>query len=200
MARINAAERTIAATLIVAGPRQAGKTALLRTLTRRVPPARLRAGTGQDAALDPLLDWVSLHLGRIGGWDVAVDLYAVSGSPRFEHTRRLLLAEADGLLMVADAQAVRLDDNLATLRGLREELLDREGAPRDVPMVFCWSKADLPEELRVAPAALTAALNARGAPAFEASLLRGDGILEALHALVTLVLRRLGPGRVAGGV
>jgi signal recognition particle receptor subunit beta len=194
MARMQPDERTIAATLVVAGTRQAGKTSLLRTVARRVPPNRLRAGTGLDAALDPLLDWVSLHLGRIGGWDVSVDLYAVSGAPRYEHTRRVLLSEADGVLFVADAQAYRLDDNLGAQRALGEEL-----GGRDLPLVFCWSKVDLPEELRLAPAALAAVLNERGAPAFDADLLRGHGVLESLHALVTLVLRRLGPGRVAAG-
>lgn len=199
MARVDHEARSIAATLVVAGTRQAGKTTLLRTLARRVPPARLRAGTGHDAALDPLLDWVSLHLGTIGGWDVSVNIYAVSGAPRFEHTRRLLLTEADGLLFVGDAQAVRTDDNAATLGALRDELVDRDGNVRDLPVVFCWSKADLPEELRLPAPALAAALNEGGAPAFEADLLRGTGILESLHALVTLVLRRLGPGRIAAG-
>jgi hypothetical protein len=53
----------------------------------------------------------------------------------------------------------------------------------------------LPEELLLTPVALAEALNPHGAPAFPAAVLRGEGVLEALHALVTLVMRRLAPAR-----
>ena len=43
------------------------------------------------------------------------------------------------------------------------------------------------------------ALNPYGAPQFPAAVLRGEGVLESLHALVTLVMRRLAPARVAEG-
>jgi hypothetical protein len=81
------------------------------------------------------------------------------------------------------------------LRALAEQLVDREGTARDVPRVFCWTKQDLPEELVLAPEALHAALNPHGAPAFAVSVLKGSGVLEALHALVTLVMRRLAAAR-----
>jgi hypothetical protein len=61
--------------------------------------------------------------------------------------------------------------------------------------VFCWTKQDLPEELLLTPTALAEALNPHGAPALSAAVLRGEGVLEALHALVTLVMRRLAPAR-----
>lgn len=196
MARIDPVARTLAATVVVTGPRQSGKTTLLRTVRRRVPAERRRQdGVEEHATLDPLLDWLPLDLGSIAGWRVSLDLYAVSGTAPFDHTRRLLLGDADGLLLVADSQASRLDDNLAAFRALGEELLDREGATRDLPQVFCWSKQDLPEELVLAPGALNATLNYRGAPAFGADLLAGDGVLESVHALVTLVIRRLAPAR-----
>ena len=66
---------------------------------------------------------------------------------------------------------------------------------RDLPRVYCYTKQDLPEELILTPAALTDALNPHGAQAFQAVVLRGEGVLEALHALVTLVMRRLAPAR-----
>jgi hypothetical protein len=184
-------------TLVVMGPRRAGKSTLLRTVRDHVPADRLRRATG-DGPLTPLdgdalLDWLPLDLGRIGGRLVAVDLYAVSGSRAYDTTRRLLLQDADGLLLVLDSQAARLDDNLAALRELQDELLDRDGDLRDIPRVFCYGKQDLPEELVLTREVLDEALNFRGAPSFAADLLGGEGVLEALHALVTLTLRRLGP-------
>ena len=195
MARIDHEQHQLTATLLVVGARGAGKTSLLRTVRERVPASRHRQGTGGKMLADPLLDWLALDLGMIGGWRVHVDLFAVAGARSYDATRRVLLADADGLLMLADSQAARLDDNATAFRSLTEQLVDREGAVRDLPRVYCWTKQDLPEELILAPTALAAALNPHGAPAFPAAVLRGEGVLEALHALVTLVMRRLAPAR-----
>lgn len=195
MARLDHDQQLLTATLLVVGARGAGKTALLRTVRDRVPVSRHRQGSAGAALTDPLLDWLALDLGTIGGWQVHVDLFAVSGSRNYDATRRLLLAEADGLLLLADSQAARLDDNAAAFRALTEQLVDREGAVRDLPRVFCWTKQDLPEELILSPDALRDALNRHGAPAFATAALKGEGVLEALHALVTLVMRRLAPAR-----
>lgn len=199
MARLDHDARALTATLLVVGPRRAGKTSLLRTVRRRVPLARRPGDAAEgDAAADPLLDWLPLDLGTIAGWSVRVDCYATSGRRSYDATRRLLMDDADGLLLVLDSQAARLDDDLATLRGLQEQLLDREGAVRDLPRVLCYTKQDLPEELVLAPAALDAALNDAGSPSFGVAALQGTNVLEALHALVTLVMRRLAARREAG--
>ena len=195
MARINRDQQQLTATLLVVGTRGAGKTSLLRTVRERVPASRHREGTGGKMLADPLLDWLALDLGNIGGWRVHVDMFAVAGARSYDATRSLLLADADGLLLLADSQAARLDDNATAFRSLTEQLVDREGAVRDLPKVYCWTKQDLPEELILAPPALGAALNPHGAPAYPAAVLRGEGVLEALHALVTLVMRRLAPAR-----
>lgn len=195
MARLVHDQRLLTATLLVVGARGAGKTSLLRTVRERVPASRHRDGSGGTALSDPLLDWLALDLGTIGGWRVHVDLFAVAGTRSYDATRRVLLADADGLLLLADSQAARLDDNATAFRSLTEQLIDREGAVRDVPRVFCWTKQDLPEELILSPAALGAALNPHGAPAFPVAVLRGEGVLEALHTVVTLVMRRLVPAR-----
>lgn len=195
MARIDRDQQQLTATLLVVGARGAGKTALLRTIRERVPPARHREGTGGRMLADPLLDWLALDLGNIGGWRVHVDMFAVAGARSYDATRRVLLADADGLLLLADSQAARLDDNATAFRNLTEQLVDREGAVRDLPRVYCWTKQDLPEELILAPDALANALNPHGSPAFATAVLRGEGVLEALHAVVTLMMRRLAPAR-----
>lgn len=192
MARLDHDTRSLSATLLVVGPRRGGKTSLLRAVRERVPASRRPGDRATSAAAaDPLLDWLPLDLGTIAGWRVRVDCYAVSGRRGYDSTRRLLFDDADGLLLVLDGQAARLDDNLAVLRTLQEQLLDRDGAVRDLPRVLCYTKGDLPEELLLAPAALDAALNDGAAPSFAINALHGDNVLEALHVLVTLMMRRL---------
>lgn len=196
MARLDHEQQLLTATLLVVGARGAGKTSLLRTVRERVPASRHREASGAALA-DPLLDWLALDLGTIGGWRVHVDLFAVSGTRNYDATRRVLLSDADGLLLLADSQAARLDDNAAAFRSLTEQLVDRDGALRDLPRVFCWTKQDLPEELILSPTAMSETLNLSGAPAYPVAVLKGGGVLEALHALVTLVMRRLAPAREA---
>jgi signal recognition particle receptor subunit beta len=195
VARIDRDRRTIALTLLVVGARGAGKTTVLRTLRQRIPTDRLRAGSSGESDPDPMLDWLTMDLGRIQGWQVQVDLYAVGPVSNRDSTRRLLFNEADGLWLLADSQANRFDDNAATFRAAREQLVDREGRQRDLPTVYTWSKQDLPGELILAPDVLRDGFAPGGAPAFEADLVRGTGVLESLHALVTLTMRRLAPAR-----
>jgi signal recognition particle receptor subunit beta len=197
MARLDPEQQVLTATLLIVGARGVGKSALLRTVRERVPASRHRDRPAAGAVPDPLLDWLALDLGNIGGWGVHVDLFAVAGTRNYDTTRRLLLADTDGLLLLADSQASRLEDNAAAFRTLAEQLVDREGAPRAVPRVFCWTKQDLPEELILSPEALNAALNPHGDPAFRTAVLKGEGVLEALHALVALMMRRLAPVRAS---
>ena len=195
MARLDHDRRNLVASVVLAGPRGAGKTSMLGSIRSQVQPAKIRSATsgtaGPTRVDDLLLDWLPLDLGKIGGWRVQLDLYSLSSTHSCDATRRLLLADADGLLMVLDSQASKLDEDLSFLRELQEELLDREGDLRDLPQVFCYSKSDLPAELLLTKSALDDALNFRAAPSLDVDLLRGVGVLESLHAMVTLVMRRL---------
>lgn len=198
MAHVQPETREITATIAVVGAARAGKRAVLRCVVERIPAER-RGGTdpddpGHDSG--PLLAWLPLELGRLGGWQVRVNLYAVPLVAHADATRRLVLADADGVLFVADAQASRLEDNVVALRALRQQLDARAERPHEPVMIHLHNKRDLPVELLLAPGALDEALNPEGAPSFECAALRGEGVLEALHACVTLVMRRLVP---AGG-
>ncbi len=197
MAHFVPERRELTATLVVFGASRAGKTAVLHCIHDRVTPERRMTPVpfGLTPGASPLLDWLSLDLGTISGWRTRVHLYAVPGQRHADNTRRLVLADADGVLFVADSQAERLAENVAALRGLRESLQSRDEDRRDPPMVFLYTKRDLPEELLLDPSALNAELNARGVPAFACDALHGVGVLEALHAAVTLVMRQLAPAR-----
>ncbi len=105
----------------------------------------------------------------------------------------MVLADADGVLFVADSQASRLEDNVFALRALREQLTAHPESGRDPVLVYLHNKRDLPPELLLDAAALDEAINPEGEPSFECDALRGHGVLEALHASVTLVMRRLVP-------
>jgi signal recognition particle receptor subunit beta len=193
MAHVDSERRELALTLLLVGPVRAGKQSVLAAIRDRVSAARRAGGT---TVAPGLLAWLPLELGQVGGWEVRLRLYALPEGGPHHATRHLLLAEADGLLLVLDGQATRLEDNLAVLRRLEEDRTDRAGARRDLATVMLYTKQDLPPELLLPRSGLEAALNRQGAPSWGGDIPHGTGVLEALHALVTLALRRHAPPKV----
>jgi mutual gliding-motility protein MglA len=199
MAHVHAESKEVTATFAVVGAARAGKSAILRCIFDRIAPERrgALAPSGDGPAAGPLMDWLPLDLGRLGGWNVHVHLYAIPMVAHADATRRVVLADADGVLFVSDSQASRLEDNVVALRSLRDQLAERPDPAHDPVTVFLHNKRDLPTELLLTATALDEALNPEGAASFECDALRGLGVLEALHAGVTLVMRRLVPARPA---
>ncbi|MEP6589753.1 MAG: GTPase domain-containing protein [Gemmatimonadota bacterium] len=195
MTRLNQERQELTATLVVFGAPRVGKSTILRCIHDRVTPSRLARQwpLGSPPSGIPLLDWLPLDLGRVGGWQTRVNLYGVPAERQAGATRRMVLADADGVLFVADSQAARLGENLEALRALQAQLLDRDGDVRELPLVMLYNKQDLPSEMILAPDVLGDALNFRGAPSFACDALRGVGVLEALHSVVTRMMRRLAP-------
>lgn len=200
MPRIDGERHDLTLTLAVYGAPKVGKTTILHCIQDRVTPERRGSVNpfGTDAGVTPLLDWLPLELGRIGGWQTRVNLYAIPDQRHADATRRLILGDADGVLFAADAQAGRLAENLAALRSLRDNLDDHDGHPRDVPMVLLYTKHDLPAELLLTRSALNQELNPQAAPDFVCSALRGEGVLEALHSVITIVMRQFASARGNG--
>ncbi len=195
MAHVHAETQEITATIAVVGPARSGKSTVLRCIFDRMSAERRGALTpsGSGPATGPLLDWLPLDLGLLSGWHVHVHLYAIPLVAHSDATRRVVLADADGVLFVADSQASRLEDNVMALRALRDQLAARPDASSDPVRVYLHNKRDLPAEMLLSAAALDEAINPESEPSFECDALRGRGVLEALHASVTLVMRRLVP-------
>ncbi len=199
MAHLRHDAKEITATFVVVGPARAGKSTVLRCIFDRISPERrgAQAPSGEGPSAGALMDWLPLDLGLLGGWHVHVHLYAIPLLAHGDATRRVVLADADGVLFVADSQGSRLEDNVFAVRALQEQLAERpDGAP-DPVTVYLHNKRDLPTELLLSTTALDEALNPAGAPSFAGDALRGIGVLEALHASVTMVMRRLVPRRGA---
>jgi len=92
----------------------------------------------------------------------------------------------DGIVFVADSQAVALDTNLESLSNLGVNLAELGLGFDQVPVVFQYNKRDLRNILPVEE--LTEALNARGAPYFEAAALHGIGVFETLKTISRLAV------------
>ncbi len=201
MARVDAERHELTATIVVYGAPKAGKTAILHCIQDRVTPERRGdiSPFGSDPGVATMLDWLPLELGVIAGWRTRVHLYAIPDQRHADVTRRLVLADADGVLFAADAQAVRLAENLTALRSLADNLDDADGRHRDVPTVYLYTKCDLPPELLLTTGALNRELNTHAHPSFACSALRGEGVLEGLHAVISMVMRQFAPAKPRAG-
>lgn len=174
MSRIDHGTREIACTVLYCGPPGSGKSSSLRYLGGR---ARHRQAFSTNRT-----DILSLDLGTIAGYAVRFRVYA-PGSDASGGSHRLMLRGADGVVFVADSQAVRFDDNRAGL----EALLDARDPA--IPLLIQYNKQDLPAEFLVPPAELAAALGP-GHPGVPTDALHGPGVFEAFSMLASLVLAR----------
>ena len=192
MARLDAERRDLTLTLVLYGAPKVGKTTILHCIQDRVAPEKRGplVPLGTEFGVAPLLDWLPLELGLIGGWRTSVNLYAIPDQRHADATRRLILSDADGVMFAADMQAGRLAENISALRSLRDNLDDPDGRSRVVPMVYLYTKNDLPLELLLSRDALNLELNPAAHPDFVCSALRGEGVLEALHSVISIVMRQ----------
>ena len=177
MSHVNQTTREITCTVIYGGPAGSGKTTTLRYLGGRARPHQtIRVARSAS-------DVLSLDLGTISGFSVRFQVYALTGETSPE-TRQLMLNGADGIVFVADSQAVRFDENRAALLALQQDV------ERDLPIVMQYNKQDLPRGLLLPIAELAAAL-APSRDSIPSDALHGAGVFEAFTSLSSQVLARL---------
>ncbi|HET8523509.1 MAG TPA: GTPase domain-containing protein [Thermomicrobiales bacterium] len=191
MALIDLAGREIQGKIVYYGPTLGGKTTNLHYIYRQTPPERRGDLTSiaSDGGRTIFFDLMPLDLGAVAGFSVRYRLYTVAGQEQYERTRAAVLSGADGVVFVADAQRARLEDNIASLAELAQEL-ERQGKRfADFPLIFQYNKTDLPDALPLD--LLDQHLNQRQAPRFAAVAIRGIGVAETLQHICRLTTSKL---------
>jgi signal recognition particle receptor subunit beta len=191
MSLVNYSTREITCKIVYYGPGRSGKTSNLQYIHAFVPEERkgpmVSLATETDRTL--FFDFLPLDLGTISGFRTRMQLYTVPGQVYYNATRKLVLRGADGVVFVADSQPEQYEENIESLRNLHENLLEENIELRDFPMVIQYNKRDLPGVMPIAE--LDDLLNFRGAPAFPAAAVSGDGVFDTLKAVSQLVLQSL---------
>lgn len=195
------------AKIVYYGPGLCGKTTNLQAIHQKTAPQSRGEMVSLETETDRTLffDLLPLDVGVIGGMKVRLQLYTVPGQVFYNATRKLVLKGVDGIVFVADSQAAALDTNLESLSNLGLNLTELGLGHDQVPIVFQYNKRDLRNILPVEQ--LTEALNAGGAPYFEAAALHGIGVFETLKTISRLAISsvrkklsedgRLNPGAAA---
>ena len=137
--------RQIKLKVVYYGPALGGKTTCLQYIHRVMDPQRRTKLYALNTASDRTLffDLLGLDLGRVRGYQLLVQLYTVPGQVHYNATRRAVLAGADGVVFVADAQRSQLTANRESLAGMAENLRANGLNPDEIPLVIMYNKQDL---------------------------------------------------------
>jgi signal recognition particle receptor subunit beta len=188
MAFVNHAAREIHCKVVYYGPGLGGKTTNLRYIHERMAGASrgklISLATETDRTL--FFDFLPVDLGTIRGFQARFHLYTVPGQVFYDASRKLILKGADGVVMVADSQAERMDANLESVRNLDENLHEHGLDLTTLPYVLQLNKRDLPSALPAAE--LIRALKVKNEPVIEAVARQGRGVFDTLRAVVRQVL------------
>jgi len=191
MVLFNYATRELTAKIVYYGPGLCGKTTNLEHIHRSLPANKkskmLSLATKTDRTL--FFDFLPIELGAIRGMKTKIQLYTVPGQVFYDATRKLVLKGADGVVFVADSQKAMMDSNVDSWQNFETNLKENGLDIQTIPLVIQYNKRDLPDVLPVKD--LNKKLNARKAPFYEASAIKGQGVQDTLKGITKLVLEAL---------
>jgi hypothetical protein len=191
MVAFNNELREIALKVVYYGPALSGKTTNLQSLFQKIDPkvrGRLMTlDTKDDRTL--FFDMMPVFFRTSSGVKVKLKLYTVPGQVMHESTRRIVLQGTDAVAFVADARRAETATTLAYWNNMLKNLEANGLEPSTLPIVLQMNKRDLPDvrgedELQD----LMQVLKPLVIPAVA---IRGEGVVETLHVLLTLAYRTL---------
>lgn len=189
--QLNHAQRELTVKIVYYGPGLSGKTTNLHVIHARtnsdVRGRLLTVETHDDRTL--FFDLLPVFFNTAAGFKVKVKLFTVPGQVIHNATRKIVLQNADAVAFIADSRRAAAADNNAYWRNLTENMRENGLDPATVPVVIQFNKRDLPDtktDEEIAEAAR------RGKePVLGAVAIRGEGVLETLHAVLTQAYRAM---------
>jgi mutual gliding-motility protein MglA len=191
MVAFNNETREIALKVVYYGPALSGKTTNLQALFQKIDPkvrGRLMTlDTKDDRTL--FFDMMPVFFRSASGVKVKLKLYTVPGQVMHESTRRIVLQGTDAVAFVMDGRRSEAASTLAYWQNMLKNLEANGLDPKSLPIVVQLNKRDLPDSRAenelgdLGPLAKSAVI--------PAVAIRGDGVVETLHALLTLTYRSL---------
>lgn len=191
MVQINAAARELTIKVVYFGPGLSGKTTNLHQIHARLQEEHrsrlLSVDTSDDRTL--FFDLLPVFFESSSGMRVKVKLFTVPGQVIHSATRKLVLQGADGVVFVANGQKNATPENNLYWGHLQANLRDNGIDPRELPTVIQFNKLDLPGAR--SEAELDDVRKRSQEPVFGAVAVRGEGVLETLHGVLSQTFRNL---------
>jgi len=191
MAKLSSDESAVNARILYWGIEGSGKTANLHSIHRKLR-ADHRGEIQREATLiDPTVEYetLAIELGEVGGLKTRIQMIAVPGGADQAPTRKLLLDQADGVVMVIDSRREHIERNASSLIELRQMLQDYGRNLEDLPLVLQYNKRDLSDPYALEE--LHRKLDVKEAAVFESVATENTGVLQTLSTLSKHVIRSL---------
>ncbi len=190
MALFNYATKEITIKIVYYGPGLSGKTTNLQYLHTVLDPETkgklLSLATETDRTL--FFDFLPIELGKIRDFSVRFQLYTVPGQVRYNATRRLVLRGADAIVFVADSQQEIKEQNIESLKNMRENLIANNINPDDIPLILQYNKRDLQGIMSIDE--LNKDLNEDRKYEYEESIaIDGTGVEETFQHITALAIK-----------
>src|SRR4029077_2514947 len=151
MVLFNHATREMTAKIVYYGPGLCGKTTNLMVIFDKLDPKQkgkmLSLATKTDRTL--FFDLLPVDIGKVGNFNLRMQLYTVPGQVFYNETRKLVLKGADAVVFVADSQPSMVESNRESFGNLIENLQQNNIDPNDTPIVIQFNKRDIPGVLPV---------------------------------------------------
>jgi signal recognition particle receptor subunit beta len=191
MVLFNHATREMTAKIVYYGPGLCGKTTNLMVIFDKLDPKSkgkmLSLATKTDRTL--FFDLLPVDIGKVGPFNLKIQLYTVPGQVFYNETRKLVLKGADAVVFVSDSQPAMVDATRESFANLLENLEENQIDPNDTPIVIQFNKRDIPGVLPVEK--LQDLLGFEGYPYTEASALKGEGVMETFRLVSKITAKHL---------
>lgn len=185
MPNVDHTHRELRFKVVYYGPGLGGKTTNLEYLHSHTK-AKMR---GKLLALNDasertlFFDLLPMEFGKYRGYNVRVHLCTVPGQIAQDRVRQMVLRHVDGVVMVVDSQYSRLQENVAAIRNLEENMRLLGEDPTVLPLVVQYNKRDLPGAAGVATLRQVLGIP-EGVPEVEAVASKGIGVFDTLKLIL----------------
>ncbi len=179
------------ARIVYWGPAGSGKSTNLHAAFAKLRPDHRGEIKQVPTRIDPTVGYevLPITLGEIAGVRTQIEMVAVPGEREQEPTRKQLLDQVAGIVLVVDSRAEEAEASLASLRELRQGLAAYGRSLERVPLVVQYNKRDLADPYAIED--LHRRLGLPNAPVFEAVATQGTGVLQTLSTISKRVIRAL---------
>lgn len=191
MVLFNHATREMTAKIVYYGPGLCGKTTNLMVVFDQLEPDKkgkmLSLATKTDRTL--FFDLLPVDIGKVGNFNLKIQLYTVPGQVFYNETRKLVLKGADSVVFVVDSQPSMVESNRESFANLLENLEENQLDPNDTPIVVQYNKRDIPGVVPVEE--LQEQLHLEGYPYTEAAAVKGEGVMETFRLVSKITAKHL---------
>ena len=177
------------ARILLWGLEGAGKRTTLTTIHGKLRPD-LRGELRQEPTrLEPTVTYTCLpiSLGDLGGVGTQIELVAVPGGADQQMTRKQLLDEVDGIVLVLDCSPERIEANFETIDELKNSLAAYGRTLETFPVVLQYNKRDVGDPFAIED--LHRRVGLAQAAVFETIATTGHGIMHTLTTISKHVVR-----------